>query len=299
MARLSAVSLQSSAAVTSVAGALAGATGRLSAITDDAGLEAEVLLAHTLGVTRSRLLAMLGEPLPADAGAAFEALVARRLAREPLAYITGEREFYGLRFAVAPGVLLPRPETELLVEIAVAEARRRAPARLRIADVGTGSGCVATAIAAHAPNAAVVATDTSPQALRIAVANATALLGEDAGRVAFVRADLLDGFGRCDVVVANLPYVPEREWRELAPEVRGHEPRAALVGGKAGTEVIERLIAQAPAHLAPRGVLAVEFGFGQAQRLVTYARSCFAGAAIDVRRDLAGVERVLVIRTGG
>ncbi len=287
-----------SAPATTAALALADAARRLTPISDDPRLEADVLLASVLGVSRSRLLATLAEPIAGEALARLDALVARRLAREPLAYIAGEREFYGMRFAVAPGVLIPRPETELLVEVAVAEARRRAPARVRVADVGTGSGCVAVAIAAHAANSDIVATDTSAEALRIASANATAL-ADGARRLAYVRADLLGGLRAFDVVVANLPYVPEREWRTLAPEVRGHEPRAALVGGEAGTEVIERLLAQAPAHVAPGGVLALEFGFGQAARVLACARASFGGATIDVRRDLAGIERVLVIRTGG
>lgn len=303
-----------------IAQALADAATRFTAagIEDDARLEADVLLAHALGVARSRLLAMLRDELgDADRGR-FETLVVRRERREPVAYITGRREFYGIDLAVGPGVLIPRPETELLVELALDEVRRRGDG-LRIVDVGTGSGAIAVAVAV-APGATeqraerreergagaeprtqnrefqlrVVAIDDSEAALRIARHNVES---QGVADCVEVRAgDLLEGAGVFDVILANLPYVAESEWAELEPEVRDWEPREALVGGVRGTEAIERLLAQAPAHLASGGVLAAEMGGLQGARLSAVARVCFPSADVRVVQDLAGLGRVLVVR---
>jgi release factor glutamine methyltransferase len=264
----------------------------LAAISDDARLEAEVLLAYALGVGRSRLLA-LGDSAPdAIARARFEALLRRRLAREPLAYITGSREFYGVDLACTPAALIPRPETELLVDIALEELRRRPPAR--VVDVGTGSGAIAIALALNAPGASITAIDASTASIALAARNATRHGVED--RIAFVATHLLDGIREADVMVANLPYVSESDWRALPPEIRAHEPREALVGGATGTEAIERLLASAPAHLAPGGVLAAEIGAAQGGALVAAARARFPDAGVCVKKDLAGLDRVVLIR---
>jgi release factor glutamine methyltransferase len=261
---------------------------------EDASLEAQVLLAYALGIDRSRLLAMLSEPVASEAQSWFEALVARRRAREPLAYIVGRREFYGIEIACSPAALIPRPETEMLVGLALEEIGRRG-AEVQVCDVGTGSGAVAVAIAAHDARARVVATDASEDALRLARENGQR--NAVANRIDFVRRDLCSGLGRFDVIVANLPYVSEEEWQDLEPEIRDYEPRGALVGGITGTEVIERLLHEAPAHLHEGGVLAVEIGATQGPRIMSVARKSLLRARIELMRDLAGLDRVVAIYT--
>ncbi len=273
---------------------LADATDRLRAAgIDDARLEAEVLLAHAARVDRAHVIAGLQEPLPDAVRAVYDALLARRLRREPLAYIVGHREFYGMQVACDARALIPRPETELLVDLALREIQSR-PAALRIVDVGTGSGAIACAIARNAPTAAICATDASGVALDLAHENVRTL--GIAGGVRLHKGDLLDGLGVFDVIVANLPYVSEAEFARAQPEVRQFEPRAALVPGPLGTEANERLLAEARAHLAAPGVLALEFGETQAAVLVARARQHFPGALVSVMKDLAGRERVLVVR---
>lgn len=257
---------------------------------DGARLDAEVLLAQALSVDRAHLLSLLNEHIDGGAAAAFEALLARRLAHEPTAYIVGRREFYGIEFACTPAALIPRPETEMLVEIAL-DAARRQPSRLTVVDVGSGSGAVAIAIAANAPGTRVIGTDTSPDALLLAQANAL----RAGAAVDFVRTTLLRGLRRADVVVANLPYIPEDDWRALPSEIREHEPREALVGGAHGTEAIDALLAEAPAVLAPGGVLAAEVGDGQAGHVAEVASAAFPEAAVSVHDDLAGLARVVVV----
>ena len=281
--------------VGTIAQVLADATTRFTAagIGEDARLVADVLLAHAWGGTRSRLLAMFRDEAAIDAKVRFEALVARRVRREPLSYITGRCEFYGIDVAVGPGVLIPRPETELLVEFALDEVRRRGGG-LRIADVGTGSGAIAVAVARGEAGVRVTAIDSSPAAVTIARHNVESQGVAD--RVEVRTGDLLDGAGTYDVILANLPYVAEAEWAALAPEVRDWEPREALVGGARGTEAIERLLAQAPEHLAVDGVLAAEMGASQGAAVTAVARSCFPDATVCVMKDLAGLERVLVVR---
>jgi release factor glutamine methyltransferase len=254
-------------------------------------LEAQLLVAHALDISRARLLARLNEPPCRLDAAALESLVRRRETREPLAYITGRREFYGLDFAARSGVLIPRPETELLVEIALMRLRRTPMAR--VADVGTGSGCIAVTLALLARDAEVVATDASADTLAVARENASR--HNVADRVSLHEGDLLDGLGRFDVIVANLPYVPESEWADLAPEVRDWEPRKALVGGHAGHEMIAQLLRMAPAHLRVRGLLLAEFGIGQGEALAGVACDMFAEAVVSLRQDLAGRYRVLVV----
>jgi release factor glutamine methyltransferase len=262
----------------------------------DARLEAEVLFAHASGIDRSHVLARLHEPLSDADERMFSSLLARRIAREPLAYIVGHREFYGIEIICAPGALIPRPETEMLVDLALEEIERRGDG-LRIIDVGTGSGAIAVAIAVNAPNARMVASDASDDALAIARRNIDA--HDVRERVELRHTSLLDGAGVNDVMVANLPYVSAREWDDLEPEIREHEPRTSLVGGERGTEAIESLIRQAPGHLAPNGVLAAEIGETQAAELLSCARRFFPDARSYVMKDFAGRDRVLVIRREG
>ena len=260
---------------------------------EDARLEAEVLLAHALGIDRAHLLADLRGALSLKQTATFDALLRQRTAREPLAYIVGHREFYGIEIVCSPAALIPRPESEMLVDLALEEARRRG--EIRIVDVGAGTGAIAVAIALNAPNARVLATDVSDAALALARRNAERHGVES--RVALRKADLLDGLGAFDVIVANLPYVSEGDWRALAPELRDHEPKMALIGGETGTEIIEAMLRQAPPHLAPGGVLAAEIGAAQGAAVLRVVREAFPEAAVCVIKDLAGLDRMLVVRT--
>jgi len=232
------------------------------------------------------------------ASSAFEALLARRLRREPTAYIIGRREFYGLELEVTAAAPIPRPETELLVDEALAQARRlrhayRGP---HIVDVGTGCGAIALAVAMHLPVARLTAIDASQDALDLARRNAERL--GLAGRVRFVLGDLLLPLAEpANIVVANLPYVPSGEWESLAPEIRCYEPRAALDGGPDGLRLIERLLAQAPAHVRSPGAAILEIGHDQGAAVAALARQAFPAAAIAVKKDLASLDRAVVIET--
>jgi len=283
----------------SVGATLARATALLAPLAnDEARLEAEVLLRHVLGLTRAQLYAQLDRPLLADQAAAYADLLARRLAHEPVAYLTGHREFFGLDFLVNRHVLIPRPETELLVELGLSEARRLAhlaPAGLTIADVGTGCGCVAISLAVHLPAARVYALDASPPALAVAAANCQR--HDVAGRVRLLPGDLLAPLpAPVHSIVANLPYIPRPELEALPLEIRLHEPRAALDGGEDGLATIRRLLAEAPAHLLSGGAVLLEIAHGQGQAVVALAKQHFPAAALAVHRDGGGQERVVAVR---
>lgn len=281
--------------------ALRSATSRLAgAGIEDAALEAELLLAHALGVTRTQLFAALDAPLSAEQRDTFEALLERRLAREPLAYVTGHREFYGIDLLCTPDALIPRPETELLVELVLEWVRRAPVSAPTVVDVGTGTGAIAIAVAAHAPSVRVLATDTSRSALALAAQNARR--GGVEQRIDFVQASLLASIrraapgGSCaDVIVANLPYISDGVYETLAPELR-REPEVALRAGPRGTELIEALLEQARGVLAPGGLLVAEHAWDQGEALREAASALFADAQIETKRDLAGLERALVIR---
>jgi release factor glutamine methyltransferase len=284
--------------VTTLGSVLHDAADRLRrAGIDDAELEADVLLRHALAMDddRAHMLALLHEPIRPEAAARFDELVGRRLMHEPTAYVVGFREFYGLKLACSPDALIPRPETELLVEIALDWLSDLAPtSRPLIVDVGTGNGALAIALAVNCPAARVIAIDTSASALRLAQRNAAS--HGAAARVGLVRGDLLGSLrAPADLIVANLPYVSETDWDALAPEIRAHEPRSALVGGHTGTEAIARLLAQAPARLGARSLLLCECGDRQADALRIEAVRAFPDAWIEVRQDLAGLDRVLYI----
>ena len=292
-----------------LAKALHSASARLRAAgIDDAQLEADLLLRHALGVSRERLFARLQEPMPAGSAERYDSLLARRLAREPSAYITGHREFYGLDFACSPDALIPRPETELLVETAIDWThRRRSSSTLHprtsnvellplLADIGTGCGAIAVALAVHLPAARIVASDTSPAALRLARRNAEA--HGVAKRIDFVQTPLLSGLrGGFGLIVANLPYIPSRTYAKLPPEIREHEPPAALRAGRRGTALIEALLPQASNEMKPGSLLLAEHAWNQGRRLRDAARESFPRAAISTERDLAGRERMLVVQT--
>jgi release factor glutamine methyltransferase len=277
--------------VSAVAGrvgeALASATDALAAAgVDEARLDSEILLAAATGIERARLLADPEAGVDAAAARTFGAMVRRRLQREPVAYILGRKGFRRIELTVDPRVLIPRPETELLVEVAV-ELR---PAS--VLDAGTGSGAVALAIADELPEAEVVATDTSEGALEVAAGNVARLgLGE---RVRLEQGSVPGG-GESDLVVANLPYVSEAEWEGLQPEITRYEPREALVAGPTGLEAIEGLLGAVAVGELRAGVVALEVGAGQARAVSELVRRAGYGE-VDVRPDLAGIERVVVGR---
>lgn len=271
---------------------------------DTARLDAEVLLAHALDVSRADLLARLRKPLPAGARATFENLINRRLQHEPVAYLTQHKEFYGLDFYVDHRVLIPRPETEVLVErsIAIAETRSGSPnSPFTIADVGTGSGCIAVALAASLPQAQIHATEASYDALEVARINVERHgVGE---RVHLVQSDLLGQvapelcFG---LIVANLPYVSVSELPELPRSVRDYEPvEQALEAGPDGLDLYRRLLDQAPPRLRRSGAVLFEIGWTQGAAATTLARQAFPDADVRVLPDLAGRDRVVEIRTQG
>lgn len=265
--------------------ALAAAIARLQAAgVDSPRLDAELLLAEATGSDRTAVVAQTIEP-SSEQLEQFEQLVARREAREPLAYIVGRKGFRRIELAVDPRVLIPRPETELLV--AVAKVDRPCG----ILDVATGSGAVALALADELPDATIAAADISEDALAVARTNAERL--GVAGRVSFHRSDLLDQIsGTFDAIVANLPYVTTAELAELQPEIARFEPTLALAGGEDGLDLVRRLAADAPARLKPAGLLALEIGAGQAEETERILREN-GFVRTEIHNDLAGHGRVV------
>lgn len=273
-------------------GTLAHATAVLSeAGVDTPRADAEWLLAGVLGVRRGALALGLDSPIPGDIATRYRDAVRRRAAREPLQQILGWEEFRGLRLQVTPEVLVPRPETEMLVEWAL----ELLGGGRAVVDVGTGSGCVACAIAVERPAVRVVAVDLSPAAAAVARGNARAL--GLAGRVSIVVGDGLGSLrGPADLVVANLPYLPTGMLAVVSPEVGLHEPRLALDGGADGLAVIGRLVDQVADVLAPGGAVALETA-GDAQAAATAALLRGAGLTeVRTRADLAGVPRFVAGR---
>lgn len=276
-------------------------------------LDAEILLAEALGANRAHLLAHGQDALPPAAWERFQGWAARREKREPVAYLIGRREFFGLDFAVTPAVLIPRPETEHLVEEALAishrmslRAKRSNPAPLKeemrdgagvaIADVGAGSGAIAVSLAVHLPGARVCALEASADALAVAWRNADRHRVSD--RMCFVQSDLLERLPwPADILAANLPYVGDAEWDVLAPEIRLHEPEMALRGGTDGLDCIRRLLHQAPARLRPGGAVLLEIGASQGTAVGELALAAFPGASVRIIQDYAGLDRVVIVET--
>lgn len=287
-----------------------------SASVPSSSLAAELLLIHALGRNRTWLYTHPEEPLDASDAEKYLALIARRTAGEPTQYIVGKQEFWGLEFEVTPAVLIPRPETEHLIEVVIERlgvAKRNA--ELRIADVGTGSGCIAVALAKEFPSAQITATDISPAALEVAKRNATR--HNVADRLEFAEADLL----QCavhqspianhqprfshesqvtshesrlfDLIASNPPYIADSEVATLQREIREHEPHAALFAGPTGLEIYERLIEQAESHLVPGGFLILELGYGAAESAREMVDARGAWRNITITNDLAGIPRVL------
>jgi release factor glutamine methyltransferase len=268
---------------------------------DNAAQEALWLLAHALKLRSHHLASEAGQTVSDEMRTRAELLVSRRAAREPLQYILGTEEFCGLEFHVSPAVLIPRPETELLVQEAVRRGGLQKGGTL--VDVGTGSGCVAVTLATILTGTRILATDRSVEALAVARQNAD--LHQVGSRIEWLEGDLLAplrnrGMARAvDVIVSNPPYIAERDWDRLQPEVRAHEPRAALVGGPEGTEFHERLLHEAREWLAPGGLLLMEIGQGQASALRQMARQAGGYAAFQMVEDAAGIDRVAIVQRVG
>jgi release factor glutamine methyltransferase len=278
----------------SIRNVLATAERTLSATSRTPRLDAEILLAHTLGCTRAHLLASFHEQLDQEQVLAFQRLITRRAHSEPVAYLTRQREFYGLNLLVDERVLVPRPETELLVDLALIAARRIRIADLKIADIGTGSGAVALALAANLPpQTRIYATDISADALHVAAINAAhhGLTSQ----VRLLQGDLLAPLPEpVHLIVSNPPYTVIDE---IDAGVRDHEPRLALDGGSNGLEVYHRLIPQAAEwlHTDVDSCMLLEIGATQAAAVLDIARQTFPRAALEVRKDLAGHDRVAMI----
>lgn len=261
---------------------------------DEARLEAEVLLAHALQSSRASLYATLSVPLNSSQLETFQALVERHLAGEPVAYIVGKREFYGLELRVDPRALIPRPETEQLVQKAAQVASRISHLPLTIADVGTGSGAVAISLAYALPSARIYATDLSCAAIELASTNCKmhGLLD----RIELLTGDLLDPVPEpVAIVVANLPYVASHALAQLPPEIRCFEPRSALDGGEDGLQVYRRLLQQIPEKTLPGGYALMEIGDGQGPAMVDAITDAIPGASVMIEKDYAGLDRIVTI----
>ncbi len=281
---------------------------------EEAHLEAELLLLRALRWNRVRLYQRLANAMAPAAYARYQRLINRRLAHEPLAYILGHREFFGLDFLVTPAAIIPRPETEVLVELTIAYARDRfAGAPFVLVDVGVGCGAIAVAVAVNLLNAQILAIDISKRALALARRNAHRHGAGD--RITFLWGDLLmplkshpgrsepnpaaslDSGLKANIIVANLPYVATADWAAAAPEIREHEPRRGLDGGPDGLRLIRRLLRQAPAHLRAGGALFAEIGDGHGPAVASLARAAFPAARVEIKPDLAGLDRVLAVYT--
>jgi len=265
----------------------------------NARLDAEVLLSHIMSRDRAWLFTHIHDTLDDETRRVFESTVERRAKREPLQYIIGKQEFWGLDFIVTPDVLIPRPETELVVESAL-KIIKSMNQQVTIVDLCTGSGCIAISLAKELKAARVFAVDKSDKALTIAKENARKHGVSDCIR--FLEGDLfqplemLDIRGGVDIIVSNPPYVQSGASDTLQPEVRDFEPAMALFAGPQGTEMHRKIIAGAPAYLKQHGALIMEMGLGQAKFLTKMAQEAGSYGAPEILKDLAGIERVIVVK---
>jgi release factor glutamine methyltransferase len=261
---------------------------------EDSALDARILLQYVLGVGHSYLIAYSEERLTSSQEDTYLALLARRVRGEPIPYLIGVAPFYGRDFYVSPAVLIPRPETELLVGAALEWASRHE--RPHVTDVGTGCGCIAITVAKSVTTASIEAVDISPVALEIAARNAQA--HDVTNRVSFRLGRQLEPLcNRPDVIVANLPYVADHEWTALDEGVKWYEPEIALRGGPDGLALVRDLLAQATSRLASGGAIFLEIGWQQGQSALRLARSFFPEAKIDLISDYAGHDRVISIES--
>ncbi len=256
-------------------------------------LDAEILVAHVLQSSRERLHSHPERELTVAQRAQLRRLTSRRAARVPVPYLVGEREFYGHMFRVTPAVLIPRPSSELLVELAIDWLKANPRAR-RMIDLGTGSGAVAISVAKGVPQVRIEARDVSARALKVADENIAHYRLRR--RITTVKGDLLRGASPADLILANLPYIPEA-LRRIRPKELEYEPALALDGGKDGLTLIRVALAQAPAILKPGGLVLFECDPAQTRRIVRLAQGHWPTAQISVHKDLAGLDRVVRIQT--
>jgi len=262
---------------------------------DTPRLDAEVLLSRILGKDRMYLYVHYDQPLQPNELARYREAVKRRAQRQPVAYITGHKEFMGLDFLVTPAVLIPRPDTEILAETALERLTAPgAPEAPAILDIGTGSGALVVSLLVNLPAAKGTAVDLSEAALNVAAENAS--LHKVADRLVFLRSDLFSALGqeRFDAIVSNPPYIPSGDIAGLEPEVHC-EPAMALDGGPDGLDCYRRLLAACPYHLVPGGFMALEVGEGQAQAVAALAEQIDGLSVAEIRKDYAGIERVVVV----
>lgn len=288
--------------------ALRSAVHRLRSTSPSPDLDAELLLGQLLGWERARLLGSLDEALPDEIAEPLSALIERRAAGEPVAYLLGRAWFHGHRFSVGPQVLIPRPETEMLVDWGLAQLKSRAllppdtaQAQPRVLDVGTGSGAIIVALAAAWAEVATIApppvwwaSDLSPAALELAASNAARLAPTQT--IQFRATDLWPDSseaGRFDLILANLPYVGTDERTTLEPDVVDHEPHLALFAGPQGMDLIRRLVAGLPGRLAPGGAVALEIGHRQGEAVASLLAAALPAATVQVHPDLAGLDRMV------
>lgn len=262
-------------------------------------LDAELLLSHSLRLERIQLYTQFDQPLKENELQEFKSLIKRRAAREPLAYILGEKEFYSLAFKVTPAVLIPRPETEGLVERGLGHLSQIQDRALRLLDLATGSGCILLALLKNLPSAVGTGVDVSSQALQVAGENSRIHGLEE--RVHWLTCDLKQVWpeslqGPFDLITANLPYVTFSVWEGLAPEVRDHEPRSALVPGPGGLEMFQEVLPQIPSRLAVGGIALLEIGDGQGEEILKMASELCPEKTLQVHQDLSGLDRVLEIK---
>jgi release factor glutamine methyltransferase len=256
-------------------------------------LDAEILVAHVLKSSRERLHSHPDRQLTVGQRAQLRRLTSRRAARVPVPYLVGEREFYGHMFLVTPAVLIPRPSSELLVELAIDWLKAHPYAR-RVIDLGTGSGAVAISVAKAVPDVRIEARDVSARALRVADDNIAR--HRFRRRITTVKADLLRGAAPADVILANLPYIPDA-LRRVRPKELDYEPALALDGGKDGLDLIRIALAQAPAAVKPGGLVLFECDPAQTRRVARLALGHWLAAEVSVHKDLAGQDRVVRVQT--
>jgi release factor glutamine methyltransferase len=265
---------------------------------EHAAQESRWLMGHALGLESHHLASKAEQPVSPEQRIQAESLVSRRAAHEPLQYILGTQEFCGLDFFVSPAVLIPRPETEVLLQEALRAVDLNKDSVL--VDVGTGSGCLAVTLAKIVMRARVFAVDRSPEALAVAKGNAERQTVAD--RIEFLEGDLLAPLrdrgltGQVDVIVSNPPYIAEPDWAGLQPEVRDFEPRSALVSGPTGTEFHERLLRESKPYLLPGGSLVMEIGQGQRPAVQRMAEQLGGYTPVEIAKDGAGIERIVVVR---
>ncbi|MCP5096065.1 MAG: peptide chain release factor N(5)-glutamine methyltransferase [Chloroflexi bacterium] len=260
-------------------------------------LDARLLLEHILQVNHAYLVAHGDEALTAVQTQQYRDFITRAAKQEPIPYITGIAPFYGLDFHVTPAVLIPRPETEQLIELAIRWAKSRPTCR--IADIGTGSGCIPITLATHLPNVEITAVDISTDALAIATQNATTLTPN---RITFHQGNLLTPLmmpslkEKIDLITANLPYITDTEWTMLDDGVKLHEPALALKGGKDGLDLIRELLQQATSKLSATGAIFLEIGWQQGLTAVNTAATYFPNAQIELIQDYGGRDRIVTIK---